>query len=312
MEKQPDYLAEIAAWKKARNAILLAHYYQPAALQAAADYVGDSLELARQAAASTAAVIVVCGVRFMAETAALLCPDKTVLLPQPGGCGMADSITVEGLRTLKKQQPDAIVVGYVNTSAAVKAECDICCTSANAAAVVAAQPPERPILFVPDRNLAAYVQQCTGREITAWEGCCPIHEQITPETVRQAKAAHPAAVVLAHPECRPDVLALADYVVSTAGMLRLAADSDAREFIIVTEAGLQEPLQAACPDKRFYWADPQAICADMRRIEPADVIAALTTLAPVVTVDGRVAANARQALAGMLAIGRQEAGVCRK
>ncbi len=247
---------DVLALKKKLNAIILAHNYQVAEIQDVADYVGDSLGLSQQAAKTSADVIVFAGVHFMAETAKILNPTRRVLLPDlRAGCSLADSVTAEDLAERKAQlravYPDLAVVGYVNTTADVKAECDACCTSSNAVRVVEGLPSEH-ILFVPDQNLAAYVQSQTRKSIIAWDGNCYVHHQITPEQIGAVKAALPHVRVLAHPECRRDVLALADAVLSTSGMVRYAHESDATEFLVVTECGLSDRLLLEVPGKKFY------------------------------------------------------------
>ncbi|HEX9092556.1 MAG TPA: quinolinate synthase NadA, partial [Coriobacteriia bacterium] len=248
-----------------RGAVILAHNYQRPEVQDIADFVGDSLGLARQAAATDAGVIIFCGVHFMAETAKILSPDKTVVFPEMrAGCPMADMITADKLAAWKRQFPGVPVVTYVNSTAEVKALTDVCCTSANASQVVRSLGVDR-VLFAPDRNLALWVAgQLPEVEVIAWPGFCPTHQRITPEQVAAATEAHPDAEVMAHPECRPEVLALADAVLSTSGMLRYAAESPASEFIVVTEVGLMHGLLKAAPGKRFYTLDPPPICPNMK------------------------------------------------
>jgi len=234
-------------------------------VQDAADFTGDSLELSRTAAKTEAGIILFCGVHFMAETAHILSPQKKVLLADiNAGCPMADMITAEQLRELKAKHPEALVVAYVNTSAAVKAETDICCTSANAATVVSNIPEDRQIIFVPDRNLALYVEKKTGRQLIKWEGYCPTHEYITADIIRKAREEHPDALVIAHPECLPEVQELADSLESTSGMIRYARESDARSFIIATEMGLNHRLKKENPDKEFISPTKKAICPNMK------------------------------------------------
>jgi quinolinate synthase len=221
--------------------------------------------LSRTAAGTDAGIILFCGVHFMAETAHILSPDKKVLLADiNAGCPMADMISADQLRELKSRYPEALVVAYVNTSAAVKAETDICCTSANAATVVSNIPEDREIIFVPDRNLALYVEKKTGRHLIKWDGYCPTHEYITAETIHKAKEEHPDALVIAHPECLPDVQDLADALESTSGMIRYAKASDAKEFIIATEMGLNHRLKKENPDKDFFSPTKKAICPNMK------------------------------------------------
>ncbi len=256
---------QLRALAREKNALIIAHNYQRAEVQDAADFTGDSLELSRTAAKTDADIILFCGVHFMAETAHILSPRKKVLLADiNAGCPMADMINADQLRALKAEHPEALVVAYVNTSAAVKAETDICCTSANAATVVSNIPADRQIIFVPDRNLALYVEKKTGRELIKWEGYCPTHEYITADIIRKAKQEHPGALVIAHPECLPEVQDLADSLESTSGMIRYAKESEATEFIIATEMGLNHRLQKENPDKKFYSPTKKAICPNMK------------------------------------------------
>ena len=293
------WLAEISRLRRARQAVIIAHNYQPGEIQDLADFTGDSLELSRKAAACEAPVIVFCGVHFMAETAAILAPDKIVLLPDPmAGCPMADMVDGPSLRAKKQRHPQAHVVCYVNSSAEVKAESDICCTSANAVRVVASIPGE--IIFVPDKHLGGWVGRQLKRELILWNGFCPTHARILPEYIHEAKKEHPKAVVFAHPESREDVVALADEVLSTGGMLRAAKNSPAREFIIATEVGLLHRLRIENPDKRFYPATPNASCPNMKKITPEKIARTLDTLAPRVEVPEPIRSQARRAIARML------------
>jgi quinolinate synthase len=288
---------------KERNGVLLAHNYQPPDIQEAADLCGDSLELSIKASQTDAEVIVFCGVHFMAETASILCPDKRVLLPVPtAGCPMADMITANRLRAAKKDLPDAVVVSYVNTTAEVKAESDICCTSANAVQVALSVDPDRPIFMTPDKNLAQYTRKESGRDIRYWDGFCPIHDGLTAARAGEVKAAHPDALFLAHPECRPEVLDLADEVKSTSGMMAFAAESDSRAFVIATETGILHPLRKANPNKMFIPADPGMVCADMKKTALNDVLAALETLSPEIRVPDDIRVRAKGAVDRMLAI----------
>ncbi|AKJ63325.1 quinolinate synthase NadA [Kiritimatiella glycovorans] len=296
---------EIQELRERRNAIILAHYYQRPEVQDLADRVGDSLGLARAATEVEADVIVFCGVHFMAETAAILNPDTPVLLPDTkSGCPMADMITREALEERKADDPDAVVVTYVNSSAAVKASSDICCTSANAVRVVEDVPAERPVLFTPDRNLGHYVRRRTGRNIMLWEGWCPTHERILPEHILERKREHPDAAVVVHPECPPAVIDLADAVASTGGMLDYCAASECGAFIIGTESGFLYPLERRCPDKKFYAASPVADCPNMKRITAGKVRDALESMQPRVTVPDDIARDARAPIERMLAAGR--------
>ncbi|MEE4608289.1 MAG: quinolinate synthase NadA, partial [Desulfobacteraceae bacterium] len=261
----------IDALKRQRRAIVLAHNYQPPEIQDLADLCGDSLELSRRAAATDAETIVFCGVRFMAETAAILSPHKTVLMPRPeAGCPMADMITPEALAARKAELGDIPVVTYVNSTAAVKALSTICCTSANALEVVESLAADR-ILMGPDRNLALNTAARTAKQIIPWSGCCPYHDRLSVADVADARRAHPGAVFLAHPECRPEVVALADAALSTSGMLRYAKESGKSEFVIGTEIGLLHTLAKENPGKRFYAASEKLVCPDMKMISLADV-----------------------------------------
>ncbi len=295
---------EIRALAAERDAVLLAHNYQRPEVQDVADFVGDSLGLARQAAATDAAVIVFAGVHFMAETAAILSPDKTVLLPEPrAGCPMADMITAEQARAFKAAHPGLPLVTYVNSSAAVKAETDVCCTSANATDVVRSLGADR-VLFAPDRNLGAWVaSQVPEVEVTVWDGCCPIHDAVTPAQVEEARAAHPGALVLTHPECRPEVNALADAVLSTSGMLRYAAATDAAELIVVTEEGLLHGLSKAAPGVTFHHIAPRMLCPNMKLTTIEKVRDALRDLRGAVDVPEETRARALGAVERMVAIG---------
>lgn len=286
-----------------RNAILLAHNYQRPEVQDVADLCGDSLELSIKASETDAEVIVFCGVHFMAETASILCPDKKVLLPvSSAGCPMADMITAEQLREKKQEMPDVVVISYVNTTAEVKAESDLCCTSANAIQVANSVDPALPILMTPDKNLARYTKKHTDRKISYWDGYCVYHNNLTVEQVKRVKKAHTEAVFLAHPECRPEVLELADEAKSTSGMIAYAANSDQREFIIGTETGILYPLSKANPDKQFFPADPNMICTDMKKTGLMEVLRALEILEPEVKVPEEIRVRAKTAVDRMLAI----------
>ncbi|RJQ83946.1 MAG: quinolinate synthase NadA [Desulfobacteraceae bacterium] len=295
--------AEIQSIKdlaKARKAVILAHNYQPPDIQDLADLCGDSLELSRKAAQTDAEVIVFCGVHFMAETASILSPEKTVLLPRmDAGCLMSDMITAEALQMKIAALPPMPVVTYVNSTADVKALSTICCTSANVIQVVNSLAADE-MLLTPDRNLAMYAASRTRKKIHIWEGCCPTHERLTSEDVRKARAEHPQAVFIAHPECRPEVLAIADVIASTSGMLRHAAQSKQKEFIIGTEQGLLYPLGKANPDKRFYPASPKMICKNMKKIQPADVLRCLQTMTGEVKVPEEIRVPAFKAVEKMI------------
>ncbi|GFE57033.1 quinolinate synthase NadA [Geobacter sp. AOG1] len=295
---------EIRRLLKERNAILLAHNYMRDEVQEIADITGDSLALSIEAARATADVIVFCGVHFMAESASILAPSKTVLLPRlDAGCPMADMVTVEGLRELKARHPGVPVVTYVNSSAAVKAESDICCTSANAQKVVNSLT-EPEIIFVPDRNLGRYVARFSTKTFHFWEGYCPTHERLTADTVRRLKGEHPDALFICHPECNPAVVELADHVCSTSGMYDYCHHSTARSFIIGTEAGILYRLRQENPDKEFILASPALICPNMKLTSLEDIEAALTAMVPVVKVPEEIRVPAKKALDRMLAIPR--------
>lgn len=295
---------EVRDWLSRRNGILLAHNYQPPEIQDVADFLGDSLALSITAAQTPARVIVFAGVHFMAETAAILCPDKTVLLPRLDvGCFMAETVSAQALRARKAELPGVPVVAYVNSSAAVKAESDICCTSANAVKVVNSLTEPR-VLMVPDRNLALYTAARTDKEILFWEGCCNIHDALTAEEVRACRAAHPEAVFLAHPECRPEVLALADAIRSTSGMLAYARASAAREFIIGTEMGILHTLKKENPEKIFYSPSQGLLCPDMKRISLEDIVLALQENRYQVTLPEDMRLRALKAVERMLAVPR--------
>ncbi len=299
-----DELEKLSQLKKKRNAIILAHNYQRADVQDAADFVGDSFGLSQKAVASGADVIVFCGVDFMAESAAVLNPEKTVLMPELSAqCPMAAMITPEALKLEKQKHPDAAVVCYVNTSAAVKAESDICCTSANAVKVVNSLD-EKEIIFVPDRNLALYVADHTDKKIIPWNGYCPTHHLILPGDVLLEKEEHPDAQVLVHPECRPGVVALADKVLSTSGMLKYAAQSDAQEFIIGTELGLLHRLRKENPQKKFYPATLYAVCPNMKMNTLGSIIRALLKNEHIIKVPENIRSRAKLALDRMLEAGR--------
>lgn len=294
---------EITRLKKERKAVVLAHFYQRPEVQDVADFVGDSLGLSQQAARTDAEVIIFCGVHFMAESASILSPDKIVVLPEENaGCPMADMVDAVLLERKKQEMPEATVVCYVNTSAEVKAECDIACTSANAVKVIASLPDDKPVLFVPDKNLGHYIMSKTGREMTLWEGYCYTHDRLTPEDIIKSKAEHPEALVLVHPECRPEVVALADVVSSTAGIIRFARESDAREFIIGTEIGILHPLRKQCPDKLFYMASNKLVCPNMKKTTLDKVHKSLLNLKPRVTVSKEIRERAVSCLKRMLAV----------
>lgn len=289
---------------KERNAVLLAHNYMRDEVQEIADITGDSLGLSQEAAKTSADLIVFCGVHFMAESAAILSPGKTVLLPRlDAGCPMADMITAENLRRFKSERPGVPVVTYVNSSAEVKAESDICCTSANALKVVNSLP-DKEIIFTPDRNLGHYVSQFTDKKFHLWDGYCPTHERLKPEAVIELKKNHPDALFICHPECNPAVTALADHACSTSGMYDYCKKSPAKEFIIGTEAGILYRLKAENPGKKFILASPALICPNMKLTSLEDILASLQTMRPVVKVEESVRLRAKTALDRMIAVPR--------
>ena len=283
-----------------RNAIMLAHNYQPPEIQDLADLCGDSLELSIKASQTDADVIVFCGVHFMAETASILSPKKTVLLPRKdAGCPMADMITPEALQQMLDKLPPMPVVTYVNSPASVKALSTICCTSANAIQVAESLDSDT-ILMAPDRNLAQYTAVNTSKKIHIWNGYCPIHDRLSPQEVMTAKSAHPDATFMAHPECRPDVLELADVVVSTSGMIRHAAASANQSFIVGTEIGLLHPLQKANPEKSFFPASEKMLCSDMKKITLEDIVRSLERMEGEVNVPEDIRVRAFKAVDRMI------------
>ncbi|HLO26913.1 MAG TPA: quinolinate synthase NadA [Geobacteraceae bacterium] len=295
---------EIGVLLKKCNSVLLAHNYMRDEVQEIADMTGDSLALSMEAARTAADVIVFCGVHFMAESASILAPDKTVLLPRlDAGCPMADMVTVEGLLELKGKHPGVPVVTYVNSSAAVKAASDICCTSANAQKVVDSLP-DNEVIFVPDRNLGQYVSRFSTKTFHFWDGFCPTHERLKEEDILHLKRNHPDALFVCHPECNPRVSTLADHVCSTTGMYAYCSKSSAKKFIIGTEAGILYRLRKENPDKEFILASPALICPNMKLTSLEDILAALTTMSPVVKVPEEIRVPAKQALDRMLAIPR--------
>jgi len=296
-------LEKIEQLKQQRSAVILAHNYQPAEIQDLADFTGDSLGLSIQASKTDADVIVFCGVQFMAETAAILSPEKTVLLPdKDAGCPMADMITAEQLRTLKLQHSDALVVCYVNSSAEVKAESDYCCTSSNAVEVVRTLSQNKEIIFVPDQHLGRFVVERTGREMVLWPGYCTTHVLITEADVIAAKQKYPDAAVLAHPECNESVKQLADELLSTGQMLSLAANSNKKQFIIATENGIIHALKKVNPNAEFIEATNRAICPNMKKITLEKVLFSLEDMEYKVTVGEPIREKAKRALERMVAI----------
>jgi quinolinate synthase len=326
MSENNAIINKILKLKQEKHAIIIAHNYQRDEVQEIADFTGDSLELSQKAASADCDVIVFCGVDFMAESASILSPDKTVLLPEIDAfCPMAGMISVDGarntrrqfpgfeytgdftypadftLKEIKKKYPGAPVVTYVNTTADVKAESDVCCTSANAVKVVEALDADK-VICIPDKNLSAWIAKNTDKEIIAWDGFCHVHERVCAEDVEKAKHEHPEALVLAHPECRMEVLDLADHVTSTSGMLRYAASSDAKEFIIGTEIGLMYRLRKENPDKTFYPLRKDMICPNMKKTTLSSVLRSLETMTNEVKVPENIRVPAKNALDRMLSI----------
>ncbi len=304
MKDNSKLIEEIKALAKEKNAIILAHNYQVPEVQDIADLTGDSLALSIQASRTDADLIIFCGVHFMAEAASIVCPEKKVVIPvKEAGCAMADMLTAEQLKEFKARYPGLPVVTYVNSSAAVKAESDICCTSANAVQVVK-WTRAREVIMTPDRNLAAWVRRHTDQVVHAWNGYCPIHDELTVKEVKLAMEEHPGAVLMAHPECTEEVLNLADVVRSTSGMLDYARSSDREEFIVATENGLLHALQKENPGKRFYAVSPKMICTDMKKTGLEEIISALKDEAPVVKVPEETRIRAYKAVERMLEVPR--------
>jgi len=301
---QNEIINEILRLAEERDALILAHNYQRDEVQELAHITGDSLALSMEAAQTDRPVIVFCGVHFMAESAAILAPDKTVLLPRlDAGCPMADMISADGLREMKSLYPGVPVVTYVNSSAAVKAESDICCTSANAVKVVASlEEPE--VILAPDRNLGRYIADQVDKTCHFWDGYCPTHERLTVADVRAAQADYPEALFMAHPECPPEVLAIADHICSTSGMYTFANENPARQFIAGTEAGIPYRLRKENPKKTFILPTTRLICPNMKLTSLEDVLQALQTMSPRVTVPEAVRIPAKVALDRMLAVPR--------
>ena len=298
---------EINRLRREKHAVILAHYYQEGDIQDLADFVGDSLALAQWASRCDADILVMCGVHFMGETAKILCPDKKVLVPDlTAGCSLADSCPPDRFADFVKAHPGHTVISYVNTSAAVKALTDVVVTSGNARRIVESFPADEPIIFGPDRNLGAYINAVTGRKMLLWDGACHVHEQFSAEKIAALKAAHPDAEVLVHPECRPEVVRLADVVGSTAVLLKHAVKSPCRRFIVATEAGILHEMRKQCPDKEFIPAPPATgphacnECDFMRRNTLEKLYACLRDESPAIEVDPDTAARAVRPIERML------------
>jgi quinolinate synthase len=296
-------LEKIEKLKQRRKAVILAHNYQPGEIQDLADFCGDSLALSRKAAQTEAEVIVFCGVLFMAETAAILSPGKTVLLPDKyAGCPMADMITAEQLVRLKQEHTDALVVCYVNSTAEVKAESDYCCTSSNAVELVESLPKDRQIIFVPDQHLGRFVAERTGRELILWPGYCKTHVIISEDDIKRAKVKYPDAVVMAHPECSEPVKELADQLLSTGQMLNFARESSAKHFIVATETGIIHALKKQNGQAEFIPASERAVCPNMKKITLDKIIGALEEMRYKIEVPNEISVKARKALDRMVAV----------
>ena len=299
MSKQ--LIEKITELKKRHNAVILAHNYEEGDVQDIADFAGDSLELSIKAAEAEAEVIVFCGVHFMAETAAVLNPDKTILLPaKRAGCAMADMATAAELQKLKQAHPEAKVICYVNSSAEVKAESDCCCTSANAVAIVKAYADAKEIIFLPDKNLGQHAAQLAGRDLILWDGYCPVHAHISKADIDSARQQHPNAVVMVHPECTEIVRAAADRIFSTGQMARFAQSSSAREFIVGTEIGILHRLNKENPGKTFHAARENAICPDMKQISLETILWSLEEMKYEVSLPPEIANRARNAIENMI------------
>ncbi len=304
MEKKEDIVRDIRLLLKERKAILLAHNYQRDEVQEIADHTGDSLGLSQIAAESDARVIVFCGVHFMAESASILSPEKTVILPRmDAGCPMADMITGSDLEEERRKRPGVPVVAYVNTSAEVKALSDICCTSANAVRVVNSLEEDR-VYMVPDRNLAHYISRQCAKEMEWWHGFCPTHERLTPQEVLKAKEENPDAPFVCHPECRPEVVDLADHVCSTSGMYRFAREVSQKTIIVGTEMGILYRLRKENPDKTFILPSESLICPNMKLITLEDILESLEGMKNIVSVPEGIRKRAKKALDRMLAVPR--------
>jgi len=301
---QNDIIKEILRLADERDALILAHNYQRDEIQELAHITGDSLALSMEAARTDKSVIVFCGVHFMAESAAILAPEKTVLLPRlDAGCPMADMITAEGLREFKSKYPGVPVVTYVNSSAAVKAESDICCTSSNAVNVVASLA-DKEVILAPDRNLGRYIADQVDKTCYLWDGYCPTHERFTVADVEAIKADYPDALFMAHPECPPEVLSQADHICSTSGMYTFASENPAKQFIVGTEAGILYRLRKENPDKEFILPTTRLICPNMKLTSIEDILECLQTMSPQVTVPEEVRIPAKVTLDRMLAVPR--------
>lgn len=300
-QTEQHLMEEIRRLKAGKSVYIIAHYYQNGDIQDIADFVGDSYAMAVAAKNSPQDTILVAGVDFMAESAAILCPDKTVLSPEPTAtCPMANSIEVSDILRFKRDHPEGLVVSYVNTPAAIKAVSDICVTSSNAAKIIEKLPQDVPIFFIPDQNLGRNIAARLDRPLEFFPASCPIHAQVTPESILEKKAQHPNAAVLVHPECDPQVVALADYVGSTAGIIDYAAKSDRRQLIIGTECGIFHKINQVCPDTELILADPVLVCQDMKKITLEKILNSLQTMETRITVPEDIRVKAAVALEKMI------------
>ena len=312
IEEGIDLREEILRLKEERNAVIMAHYYQREEIQLLADHIGDSLALAQLAAKTDAPVIILCGVHFMGETAKILCPDKTVIVPDlSAGCSLADSCPADEFEQFVNEHPDHTVISYVNTSAAVKAVTDVVVTSGNAKEIVGSLPQDEKIIFGPDRNLGNYINSITGREMLLWDGACHVHEKFSVAAIADLKRAHPEAKVLVHPECPKPVRIMADKVGSTQALLNYAVDSDSQEFIVCTESGILIEMQRRCPEKTFIPAPPEDgtcacnECEYMKLITLEKLYNSLKFMAPEIEVDPEIAERAVKPIQRMLDISRE-------
>jgi quinolinate synthase len=301
-EQNRELKARIEQLKKERNAIILAHYYQRDEIQEVADFRGDSFLLAQKASQTDADVIVFCGVHFMGESAKILAPNKTVIIPdERAGCPMADMVNIDGLRALKRQHPKAKVVAYINTSAEIKSETDICCTSANAVKVVNSVDADE-VIWVPDKNLGDYVSKFTNKKMIIWEGYCNTHDMLTVKDVEEMRKQYPNAQFVVHPECRPEVVKLGDFVGSTTAIIKYCKESDCQEFIVGTEDGTGYQLRLDSPNKTFHFATKYLVCPNMKVNNLKKVVRCLETMQPEIYVPTQVADQARLSLERMLQV----------
>ena len=312
IEEGIDLREEILRLKRERNAVIMAHYYQREEIQQLADYIGDSLALAQLAAKTDAPVIILCGVHFMGETAKILCPDKTVIVPDlSAGCSLADSCPADEFERFVNEHPDHTVISYVNTSAAVKAVTDVVVTSSNAKEIVGSLPEDEKIIFGPDRNLGNYINSITGREMLLWDGACHVHEKFSAAAIVDLKREHPEAKVLVHPECPKPVRIMADKVGSTAALLKYSVESESKEFIVCTESGILIEMQRRCPDKTFIPAPPEDgtcacnECEYMKLITLEKLYNSLKFMAPEIMVEPEIAERAVRPIQRMLDISRE-------